>query len=154
MAAHSSKYFHGLIMPFLGWGYLLLFDRLLDDNETNKYLDNNNGGAIASLNKVTDNRTSLVTTVKTIIHSSKDLNTLAFPHLKIFLEKVSLLQLHFDRLLDDNVDNDSNNSCVKTSKVTNNRTIGLVTVDNDYHTNNRPELCSTPSHHLLLKQQQ
>ena len=72
-------------------------------------------------------------------------------HLKLFLKKASLSQLLFDRLIDDytgdkyyvNDGNDNNNSAIKpSSELPDNRTIGLVTTDDNNHTNNGSE-CRT-----------
>ena len=52
-------------------------------------------------------------------------------------------QLLFDRLFDDNVEDDSNNSYIKASEFTNNRTIAGLVTDDNYHTDKRPESCRT-----------
>ena len=70
---------------------------------------------------------------------------LVFLHLKLFLENVSLLQLLFDILIDDNVYDDSNNGnrAITPPKFPDNRPICLVTTNNDYHANGRPDSCRT-----------
>ena len=147
---HSKSILRGLIKPGLGRrGILyrlkillkkgslpqLLFDQFFhDDKDKNKDLIDNDGAISPTI--VTNNRTSLFANGDKPVHSSKDLNALACRlryRLKLFLNKTSLSQLVLDILFDDHDYCDSNNnSCTKTP-VTDNRTIGLVITDNDYH---------------------